>query len=187
MPFDALLVPARSRRLADICREFGTTPVSLEALAAHRQAQMERFAPSFWHQHQAWLPMGLIGSVFCMAMSGGLTNTALPGSLLPSWLCLMWLSVMALLIVFGVFRVSAGARWEERYLGENESLTLLGVPLPIAQLARDVQRKAPGSAVILGELLKEAVVLDPYLLLEYGNERICLGIWDGLRIVAMAG
>jgi hypothetical protein len=61
------------------------------------------------------------------------------------------------------------------------------VPLPIAQLARDVQRKAPGSAVILGELLKEAVVLDPYLLLEYGNERICLGIWDGRRIVAMAG
>ena len=65
-------------------------------------------------------------------------------------------------------------------------LTVLGVPLPIAQLARDVQREVRGAALVLGELLQEAVVLDPYLLLEYGAERVCLGIWDGRRIVAMA-
>ena len=185
MPFDALLAPARPRLLAEILDEHGATPVPLEALAAHMRAQRERFAPSFWHQHQTWLPVGLIGSVFCMAMTGGIANGVLPGSLLPSWLSLFWLGVMTLLIVFGVFRVHAGARWEERVVAA-EMLVELGVPLPIALLARDLRREAPGSILVLGELLQQEVVLDPYLLLERDGERVCLGIWDGRRIIAAA-
>jgi hypothetical protein len=38
----------------------------------------------------------------------------------------------------------------------------------------------------LGELLQEEVVLDPYLLLRCGGERVCLGIWDERRIIAAA-
>ena len=100
----------------------------LQALAAHKQAQLERFAPSFWHQHQTWLPVGLIGSVFCMALSGGLPTACWHGSIVPSWLSLFWLGVMTLLIVFGVFRISAGARWEERHV-EPDMLIGAGVPL----------------------------------------------------------
>ncbi len=186
MPFDTLLAPVQPRLLAEILEELGATPVPLQALAAHKQAQLERFAPSFWYQHQTWLPVGLIGSVFCMAMSGGIANGALPGSLLPSWLSLFWLGVLALLIVFGVFRVSAGARWQERLVAA-EILIELGVPVPIARLAYDLQCEAPGSTLILGELLQNEVVLDPYLLLKFGMERICLGIWDGSRIIAGTG
>jgi hypothetical protein len=153
MPFDALLAPPRPKLLAEILVEIGATPVPLEGLAAHMRAQHERFAPSFWHQHQTWLPVGLIGSVFCMAMSGGIANGVLPGSLLPSWLSLFWLGVMTLLIVFGVFRVHAGARWEERVV-PAEMLIQLGVPSRIALLARDLWREAPGSTLVLGELLR---------------------------------
>ena len=185
MPFDTLLVPTQPKLLAEILDEHHARPVPLEALAAHKQAQLERFAPSFWHQHQTWLPVGLIGSVFCMAMSGGIANGALPGSLLPSWLSLFWLGVMTLLIVFGVFRVSAGARWQERPVAV-ELLSEMGVPMRIARLARELQREAPDSVLILGKLLQQEVVLDPYLLIVYGNERICLGIWDGRRIIAAA-
>src|SRR5215472_16868171 len=99
MPFDALLAPARPRSLAECLREYGAVPVPLEVLALHKRTQLEQFAPSFWHQHQTWLPVGLIGSVFCMAISGGISNGMLPGSLLPSWLSLFWLSVMTSLIV----------------------------------------------------------------------------------------
>jgi|SRR5579871_1078198 len=176
MPFDALLVPAH-RRLANA--------VPLEALEAHRQAQLERYAPSFWHQHQTWLPIGLVGSVGCMAASGGLANGALPGSLLPSWLCVFWLSVVGLLIVFGVFRVSAGARWEERCVAPW-ALEELGVPGRIAALARALCSEMPAANLILGELKQEAVVLDPYLLIEFAGERCCLGIWEGKRIIAAA-
>jgi hypothetical protein len=185
MPFDTLLAPVQPRLLAEILDELGATPVPLQALAAHKQTQLERFAPSFWYQHQTWLPVGLIGSVFCMAMSGGIANGMLPGSLVPSWLSLFWLGVMTLLIVFGVFRVSAGARWEERPVAA-EMLIEHGVPLPIARLALELQREAPGSTLILGQLLRQEVVLDPYLLLVCGVERVCLGIWDGRRIIAAA-
>ncbi len=185
MPFDALLAPAQPRLLTELLEDHGAAPVPLQTLAAHKRAQLERFAPSFWHQHQTWLPVGLIGSVFCMAMSGGIANGMMPGSLLPSWLSLIWLGVMTLLIVFGVFRVSAGARWEEHFVAAG-TLVELGVPLPIARLAGDLHREAPHSALILGVLLQEEVVLDPYLLIECGNERVCLGIWDDRRIIAAA-
>ena len=183
MPFDALLIPPRL--LAEILEEHGATPVSLEALAAHKEAQLERFAPSFWHQHQTWLPVGLIGSVGCMALGGGIVNGAYPGSMLPSWLSLFWLAVMALLILFGVFRVRAGARWRESAVAVG-MLSELGVPSPIARLARDLLAEARGSTLILGELVQEELVLDPYLLLQFGQERVCLGIWDERHIVAAA-
>jgi hypothetical protein len=184
MPFDALPAPERPRTIGQILEEYGATPVSLEVLATHKQTELEHFAPSFLHRHQTWLPVGLIGSVFCMAMSGGIANRALADSLLPSWLCLFWLGVITLLIVFGVFWLSAGARWEERSIAP-EMLTGLGVPVPIARLAWVLQRHAVGSEIVLGELLQDEVVLDPYLLLTRGEERVCLGIWDGRRIVAM--
>jgi hypothetical protein len=185
MPFDALVAPPRPRLLVELLDDRGVLPVPLQALAAHKQAQLERFAPSFWHQHQTWLPVGLIGSVFCMALSGGLTNRMLAGSIVPSWLSLFWLGVMTLLIVFGVFRISAGARWEERHI-EPDMLIGAGVPLPIARLGRDLQSEAAGSSLVLGELLQEEVVLDPYLLLKCGGERVCLGIWDERRIITAA-
>jgi hypothetical protein len=185
MPFDALLAPPRPRLLAELLDDLGASPVSPQTLEAHKQAQLQRFAPSFWHQHQTWLPVGLIGSVFCMASSGGIANGMLPGSLVPSWVCLFWLGAMTLLIVFGVFRVSAGARWEERAVNV-EMLLDSGAPPQITLLARALQRSLAGSTLILGELLQEEVVLDPYLLLESGGERVCLGIWDDRRILASA-
>jgi hypothetical protein len=62
----------------------------------------------------------------------------------------------------------------------------MGVPLGIARLARALQSEADGSELVLGELLQEQVVLDPYLLLRYRGERICLGVWDGRRVITAA-
>jgi hypothetical protein len=185
MPFDALLAPPPPRLLSELLEAHGVAPVPLATLAAHKQLQLERFAPSFWHQHQTWLPVGLIGSVLCLAISGGIANGVSPHSSIPSWLSLFWLSVMALLILFGVFRVSAGAHWEERVLAP-ERLADCGVPRTIARLAGDLQRDTVGATLILGELLREEVVLDPYLVLTCNGEQACLGIWDDQRIIAGA-
>jgi hypothetical protein len=81
--------------------------------------------------------------------------------------------------------VTAGARWEERVV-TLEMLLDLGTPPRIALLARDLQRAMIGSTLILGELLREEVMLDPYLLLETGGERICLGIWEDRRVITAA-
>lgn len=185
MPFDALVIPVRQKSLCEILADQGIKPVSLEALAAHKQAQVERFAPSFWYRHQALLPTALLGSVAGMAASGGVAQQLGNGSPWPSILTLAWMCVIAMLIGAGVFRVRAGSHWEERWVPVGW-LDDLGVPDRIATLARSVQRAAPGSALILGELIQEEVVLDPYLLVERDGEVVCLGIWEDNTIVACA-
>lgn len=186
MPFDALVAPERPKLLVDILADQGISPVSMEALAEHKRAQVDRFAPSFWYRHQAILPIALLGSVGCMATTGGLAQRALPGaSPLPGWLTLAWMCVIGLLIAAGVFRVRAGAHWEERWV-PADWLPALGVPPDVAVLARELMHKVPGAALILGELKQDYVVLDPYLLLDWDGEQVCLGIWDGSEIVACA-
>lgn len=186
MPFDALVAPVRQKSLCEILEDQGIRPVSLEALAAHKQAQVERFAPSFWYRHQALLPTALLGSVAGMAASGGLAQQLGHGSPWPSVLTLGWMCVIAMLIGAGVFRVRAGSHWEERWVPVSW-LDDLGVPEPIARLARSLYRETPGSALILGELIQEEVVLDPYLLLERDGEMVCLGVWEEGCVIACAG
>jgi hypothetical protein len=184
MPFDALLAPERPKLLTDILAEYGIAPVGMETLAAHKQSQVERFAPSFWYRHQPVLPVALLGSVGCMAFTGGLAQRALSdGSPIPGWLTLSWMCVIGLLIGAGVFRVRAGAHWEERWV-PSDWLPDLGVPEQIAALARDLTDQIPGSTLILGELKQEYVVLDPYLLLDCDGEQACLGIWEGNKVIA---
>ena len=185
MPFDALVAPARPRTLAEALLDQGLTPVSRQTLAEHKRAQLEAFRPGFWQQHQTWLPVGLLGSVGAMAASGGYANRVMPTSLLPSWLTLGWMCVIALLVVFGVFRGRAGSHWEERWVA-GAWLRGLGVPEPIAAIALSLHRETPGSSLILGELIEDEVVLDPYLLLERDGEIVCLGIWDEGRIIVCA-
>lgn len=186
MPFDALVAPPQPKLLSEMLAERGITPVSQEVLHAHKQAQLERFAPSFWYRHQPILPVALLGSVGCMAASGGFAQRALSdASPVPGWLTLAWMCIIGLLIGAGVFRVRAGSYWEERWV-PADWLRGLGVPEPIAALAREMCRQVPGSTLILGELKQEYVVLDPYLLLVCDDETVCLGIWERDVIVACA-
>ena len=186
MPFDALLAPARPRLLAEMLDEHGATPVPLEALAAHMQAQRERFAPSFWHQHQTWLPVGLIGSVVLhgderrprQRRAAGLVAAVLAQPVLA------WRDDAA----HRVRRVpgASPARAGRSVSWPPEVLVELGVPPRIALAGARPAARGARRDLVLGELVQQEVVLDPYLLLECDGERVCLGIWDGKRIIAAA-
>jgi hypothetical protein len=187
VPFDALLAPPEPTTLAQALDDRCIVPIGLASLAAHKQAQLARYQPSFWHRHEAWLPIALIGSVGCMAANGGLTRGMVADASLAAWCpTLIWMSSFALLIVFGVFRVRAGAYWQERSV-PVEHLNRLGVPGDIAATARVLHRELPGSDLILGELVQQEVVLDPYLVLLHNNEMACLGIWDDTGVIACVG
>jgi hypothetical protein len=184
MPFDALVAVESPKLLTDALADCQLTPVDLETLAAHKQAQLEKFGPSFWFRHQNWLAACLMGSIGFMALTGGLANAVTePPSPVPMYVATIWMCLLAALIFCGVVRVRAGSRWEERWLPPH-MLAESGVPEPIAAAARMLQREIPGSTLVLGELIQESVLLDPYLLLVHRDQRICLGIWDGDTIVA---
>jgi hypothetical protein len=187
MPFDALVAPRGPRTLAQALDDRGIVPISLTDLAAHKQAQLAHYQPSFWQRHEAWLPIALVGSVGCMAASGGLAHAFTASASLLTWTpTLIWLSSFALLIVFGVFRVRAGAYWQERNV-PVEDIDRLGVPRAIAATAHKLHRDVPGSELILGELIQQQVVLDPYLILTSNDDMACLGIWDDQHVIASAG
>jgi hypothetical protein len=187
MPFDALIVPVRPRSLADVLDELGILTVPWAVLETHKQAQLEKYPPGFWYHHQTLLPVGLLGSVGCMAASGGLTRgIAADASLLASAPSLIWMGSFALLIVFGVFRVRAGAYWWERGVAV-EDLGRVGVPGDVAATARLLHRDLPGCGLVLGELVQHEVVVDPYLIVMYDDEMACLGIWDDDGVIACAG
>jgi hypothetical protein len=56
---------------------------------------------------------------------------------------------------------------------------------PIALLAGDLRREAPGAILVLANWCsRRSCSILP--LLERDGERVCLGIWDGRRIIAAA-
>ena len=186
MPLDALSGHGCAELLAISLAQQDIRPVDWNTLAAHKQAQLEKFGPSFWYQHQTLLGFTLIGSIGFMAITAGAANSLTqPSSPVSVWISVAWMCLVAALIVSGILRVHAGSHWEERWV-PIDRLETLGVPEPIAAMACSIHRKVPGSTVILGELVQELVVLDPYLLLVRGEERVCLGLWDDTGIIASA-
>jgi hypothetical protein len=186
MPFDALPGTLEVDSLTALLEQRNVKPVDWDALAAHKEAQLRAFGPSFWYRHQTLLGITLIGSIAFMAVTAGAANAiASPLSSVPLWISMAWMCLIAALIVGGVFRARAGSHWEERWL-PADMLKFSGVPEPIAALARSMKSAIPGSTLILGELVRESAVIDPYLLLVRGDERVCLGIWDDRGTVVFA-
>jgi hypothetical protein len=186
MPFDSAIPVARPAPLAEAMAARGIVPVPAAVLAAHKRAQVEKFGPNFWYRHQGLLLLGLLLPFVGMAATSGLAQglrDVAPS--LPCALSFAWLSLLPLLFATGLLRLRAGSHWEERWV-PSTSLARLGVPEPIAALARSLQAEVPGAALILGELVQERAVLDPYLMLVRGGERLCLGIWDGGKVLARA-
>src|SRR4051794_39498785 len=186
MPFDGLTLRTHDESLSALLAERNLHPVDPNTLEAHKQTQLKAFGPSFWYRHQIWLGIALMGSVGCMAFTAGVANSvSRPASPVSLYITMGWMCVWAALIFSGVFRASAGSRWEERWL-RGEMLEDAGVPEPIAATARTLLADAPGSTLILGELVRESVVLDPYLLLVRNGEHVCIGVWDDTGIIASA-
>ena len=186
MPLDALTQSVAETPLATLLAQLDIEPVAPATLAAHKHTQVQRFGPTFWYRHQKLLGFSLIVSVGCMAFFGGAANALMPPpSPVAMWITMGWLCLMAGLIVSGVFTARGGSHWEERWL-HVDRLEAEGVPEPVSATARLLQRALPGSTVVIGELIRESVVLDPYLLLVRDKEQVCLGVWDDDVIVALA-
>ncbi len=182
MPFDALVAVTRQRTLADTLDDNGLKPVSWQTLAEHKADQQRRYGPSFWHRHQAILSIMLVvtspmAGAIAAASSGFNAHSgvlAITGSF-------VWMCMVALITGTGMIRLRAGSHWEER-----EVLTYADVPAPIARVARQLKADVPGARLILGELKREETVLDPYLLIEFRGECVCLGIWENDKVIACA-
>ena len=187
MPFDAMVAATRQQTVSETLDRHDLAPVPWDELAAHKLAQLEKFGPSFWYRHQAALSMALVvASPAVGALVGAIQGFSAHSSALTIGSSFAWMCLVAVVTGTGLIRLRAGSHWRERWIAPG-LLADLGVPEPIAATARLLRRDLPGATLILGELMREEAVLDPYLLLRYGNETVCLGIWEDGQIVACAG
>ncbi len=183
MPFDALVAAPRQIAIQDALETLGLTPVPVATLVDHKLAQQRKFGPSFWFRHQTAVSMTLIAaSPVIGAFVGAIQGFTPHSSALAVASSFIWMCMVALLTGTGLVKLRAGAYWEERYVSGG-ALDNLEVPSSIAVVARSVQRMVPDSGLVLGELKRHEAVLDPYLLIEVGNERVCLGIWENDKII----
>lgn len=168
--------------LAGALARQGIVPIPLDYLKAHREEQLRLNPPSFLYRHR-WLAPALTMASFLISIGAaavvGSSQAAVSvilGGMLPALAGIMLASR----------RVRGEAYWTERRVSES-GLVPAGVPGEIAVVARLVKREIPTARLILGELRQDTVLLDPYLIAEYGDERAVLGIWDGPEILACAG
>ena len=154
-------------------------------LAEHKQAQKLKFGPSFWYRHQSALSIALVlASPVVGAIVGAIEGFTPQTSALTIGSSFVWMCMVALITGTGLIRLRGGSHWEERVVSAS-FLADADVPEPIAKLARSLLIDVPGSTLILGELKREEVVLDPYLLLDDGDETRVpgnLGEWPGDRL-----
>ena len=171
MPFDAT-TPVRLG-LNDLLAYYGIQPVSMELLARHKVEQVRVARASFL---ATWKPWAIGGSLALTA--GVLLGCAI---LLP----ILGLTVISVIFARVLYQPVMGkpmvrqGRWVE-----YRDVAHYVAPPPIARIALDLMDRHPEGVLILGKLVQNEVVLDPYLLFKLNDEQVCLGIWDGGVIAA---
>ena len=189
MPFDGVqYIQSLDATLAAL----GIKPIPDAVLKQHKAHEIAKHPASFFHGRLPLYEKCLLGSLVS-TISGPIILLVSPApSPAPYWVALAYFVVsLAVMVKLALFtRVREPARWIETRLNcidTNET----DIPLTIERLVARVQQADPSVKIVVGTLVQRDVVLDPYLLVEkceHGSRMsACLGVWDGDRIIHLAG
>lgn len=184
MPFDG----TRNASLAERLAWAGITPVPDSVLEAHKAAEIRKHPESRLYRHREKMPRYIVQVSYAIGglMASGATvlwwgpdtsNAVFFGTLCGIGATIA--SLMTSITVLSEIQIKGPAEWQERLWGGE-------LPTALTVIARAAQQVEPRSRLVIGELIQDSVVLDPYLILSTGTERVCLGIWDGEAIIAIA-
>lgn len=178
MPFDGATFTLSEQDVLELAMsDSGLEAIDPCFLHRHKAEQIRRHPPGWAYRHQQAVALM---QVAVLLASVGLFVVLLSAHLIP------W-GVGAGLAMFGLgssalFMPTKGpARWRERVIED-----LREMPPAIRESAEQLQRRLPNVEFVVGELFQERIRLDPYLVAEYGNARVVLGIWDGEEVIACA-
>src|ERR1700732_550368 len=116
MPFDAMVAVTRQRTVCETLERHGLAPVASDVLAAHKQAQLEKFGPRFWDRHQAAGSMALVvASPAVGARAGAIQGFTAHSSALTIGSSFAWMCLVAVVTGTGLIRLRAGSHWRERW------------------------------------------------------------------------
>jgi hypothetical protein len=178
MPFDgATLAFSAQDVLEQAMYASGLDPVPPGLLERHKAEQI-RCHPAGWaYRHQQTIALT---QVAVLLASVGLFVVMLSAHEVP-WGLSGGLAMFGLASSVLFFPIKGPAEWRERTSDE-----LRQVPPAIRESAELLRQRLPGVGFVVGELFQDRIRLDPYLVAEYGEARVVLGIWDGDQVIACA-
>lgn len=185
MPFD-LLGGQTVKSLTDHLTSIGIAPVPMATLKAHKAEQVRRHPANLLITYK---PYAAIGVAVMLALGSP--------ALLEGNFDLLPVVGMAGIAAFGTsflliagfcdlcnIRLRGRAIWFEDDIYRNAPLP--DMPPVIRKVVEDVRRFSPRVQVRYGQLIQRSELIDPYIVVECGDERACLGIWEDDRVVAVA-
>jgi hypothetical protein len=178
MPFDsANFVLSPEEVLEAALSTSGLKPVEPRVLALHMGEQVRQHPPGWAYRYQRTIELVQV----MVLVAGVILFVGLFSADHLGWGAAAALAAFASGILPMLAPTRGPARWRERVVAD-----LRDVPAAIREPALRLQRQIPEVNFVVGELYQDRIRLDPYLLVEYGEARAILGIWDGDKVVAGA-
>ena len=178
MPFDgASFSVSEHKRLQSATFASGLKPIDPGFLARHKTEQIRRNPASWAYRHQQAVALA---QVAVLLASVSLFVILLSLHQVP-WGFVAGVTMFALGSTVLFFPVKGPAQWREREIDDFSAM-----PPAIRESAERLESRLPSVGFVVGELFQEKIKLDPYLVAEYGNARVILGIWDGDQVIACA-
>jgi hypothetical protein len=181
MPFDGTLYNLNATSdLVEIAQSLGLNPISMVELEEHKREQIKLHPPSWWYSHHlSVMPALFFGSLITAAVGAAVGISVAPEA--APLIAVGFGGAMGVVVASEKIKLKGLARWETEWHGFLPDK----IPTPIREAALKLSTAIPIQFVV-GSLYQEKVLLDPYLLAHYQGQLICLGIWDGDKIIACA-
>ena len=178
MPLDGVnFVFSPQDLLEDALLASGLRPIEPRFLDQHKLQQIRRHPASWAYRHRHSIELAQL----IVLVAGIVAFFVLFSANRFGWATAAGALAFAAAVLPILVPLKAPARWWERYAPDLD-----GVPGGIRDAARRLQHQLPDVRFRVGELYQDRIKLDPYLIAEYGGNRIVLGIWDGDEVIACA-
>lgn len=200
MPFDGLQHfngLGHVDKLTLLLDELAITPIDVGFLSQHKADMVRAHPPSVFVRLRPLIGEMILRSCAVLFAVGVCTGpVALASAILASAGvsgavgCLLWAGgivggsslLLAALMLLSQLRIRGQATWIEAVIDPNDR----SIPESIRRLARQLYAEDTSLRFVCGTLMQDLQVLDPYLLVQQGQHRACLGIWDETGVIAVA-
>ena len=178
MPLDGANFVIPAQQVLDAAAAAGELrPPPAAFLERHKEEQLNQHRAGWVYRHRRPIEVALA----LVMLAGVIGFFVLFSTHLPVAGCAAGVVGLAAATAPMLARVQGPARWRER-----ADPDLVDVHPTVREQAHRLQQHLPEVGFTVGELFRERVTLDPYLVAEFEGARIVLGIWEGDRVIACA-
>ena len=175
MPVDGRVAVTIRDNLELAIIESGVEAVDPAVLDAHKATEIQKHPADWLYRHRRAVQV----TSLVLLIAGLVAGIALASAEHQGLALLVAFLPPSFIIAQSNVSVRGPAVWRERTIND------LSVAHPAIQRAAwRLQERLPEVSFRLGELIQGRTTLDPYLIAEYRNQRVVLGIWDGECLIA---